>query len=137
MLMACTLSLVSIDRMAELHGNVFVEFCDRCKRRYYRKKPVGSVGLKLTGNVCDGGRNGRPCRGKLHDFALDWEDELPQQDYNLSQLHSRNSDLSLCLGTTLQIKPVGDLPLLCRKNGGKKRRTCPYTPIWTMFSCNS
>ena len=32
---------------------------------------------------------------------------------------SRKADVSLCLGTTLQIVPAGKLPLLAKKNGGK------------------
>lgn len=31
----------------------------------------------------------------------------------------RNADLSICLGTTLQIVPSGNLPLATKRNGGK------------------
>lgn len=31
----------------------------------------------------------------------------------------READLSICLGTSLQIVPSGTLPLLTKKNGGK------------------
>ncbi|ETN75653.1 transcriptional regulator, Sir2 family [Necator americanus] len=61
-----------LNRLAELHGNVFCEQCEKCSRRYYRDFTTGT-----------------------------------------------NADLSLCLGTSLQIVPVGDMPLLARKNGGK------------------
>ena len=34
-------------------------------------------------------------------------------------LHSRQADLAVCLGTSLQIQPSGNLPVLTVKNGGK------------------
>ena len=75
-------------------------------------------------------------RGKLRDTVLDWEDSLPAKELEKSEYHSRYvlflplfsfmnhwcyrlSDLSICLGTTLQIVPAGKLPLLAKKNGGK------------------
>lgn len=38
---------------------------------------------------------------------------------NKSELNCKKSDLILCLGTTLQIMPVGNYPLLTKKNTGK------------------
>ncbi|OZC06379.1 transcriptional regulator, Sir2 family [Onchocerca flexuosa] len=108
-----------LNRIAELHGNVFVEKCARCSRRYYRDIPTGSIGLKPTGKRCEGTNSGRPCRGMLHDFCLDWEDPLPEEDLCAANEFARNADLSICMGTTLQITPAGDLPLLTKKNGGK------------------
>ncbi|XP_044275033.1 NAD-dependent protein deacetylase sirtuin-6 isoform X2 [Varanus komodoensis] len=77
------------NKLAELHGNMFMEECMKCGR------------------------------GKLMDTILDWEDSLPDRDLSLASEASRRADLSITLGTSLQIKPSGDLPLLTKKKGGK------------------
>ena len=55
----------------------------------------------------------------MRDTVLDWEDALPEEDLRRAEYHSSKSDLSLCLGTTLQIVPAGSLPLRAKKNRGK------------------
>ncbi|XP_073242644.1 NAD-dependent protein deacylase sirtuin-6-like isoform X2 [Porites lutea] len=79
-------------KLSELHGNMFVEKCDRCGTEYVRQHAVTTVGLKKTGGVCERKR----VRG-----------------------HCRQADLAVCLGTSLQIQPSGNLPVLTVKNGGK------------------
>ncbi|TRY91572.1 hypothetical protein DNTS_015143 [Danionella cerebrum] len=109
------------DRLSELHGNMFVEECEKCGKQYVREAVNGVMGLKPTGRFCDVSRSRglRSCRGKLISTILDWEDSLPDRDLNRADEASRRADLSLTLGTSLQIKPSGDLPLLTKRTGGR------------------
>lgn len=111
---------VSRGHLAELHGNMFIEQCNKCKRQYIRKSPVPTVGQKSLGEVCRGGQGARPCRGGyLMDNILDWEHDLPDKDAEMAEMHSTLADLNICLGTTLQIVPSGNFPLRNRKFGGR------------------
>ncbi|XP_053695308.1 NAD-dependent protein deacetylase Sirt6 [Sabethes cyaneus] len=105
--------------LAELHGNMFVEQCLKCRRQYIRNKPAPTVGKKLTGEVCKGTKNSRACRGgNLIDNILDWEHDLPEKDLDLAFMHSAMADLNICLGSTLQIVPSGNLPLRNKRYNG-------------------
>ncbi|XP_033750534.1 NAD-dependent protein deacetylase sirtuin-6-like [Pecten maximus] len=107
------------NRLSELHGNMFVEECDKCGTQYIRSTAVPTMGLKPTGGSCLKTKaRGSVCRGRMRDTILDWEDALPEKDLDMADLNSRKTDLSLCLGTSLQIIPSGNLPLLTRKNHG-------------------
>ncbi|XP_053681429.1 NAD-dependent protein deacetylase Sirt6 [Anopheles nili] len=106
--------------ISELHGNMFLEVCTKCRRQYVRNAPAPTVGKKVTGNICPGVGIGRTCRGgKLIDNILDWEHDLPENDLQLAFMHSTMADLNICLGSTLQIIPSGDLPLKNLKYNGR------------------
>ncbi|XP_066508493.1 NAD-dependent protein deacylase sirtuin-6-like isoform X1 [Hoplias malabaricus] len=109
------------DRLSELHGNMFVEECEKCGKQYVRDTVIGVMGLKPTGRFCEVTRSRglRACRGKLISTILDWEDSLPDRDLSRADEASRRADLALTLGTSLQIKPSGDLPLLTKRTEGK------------------
>lgn len=110
-------SAIKRSQISELHGNMFIEECNKCKNQFIRSSPVPTVGKKSVGNSC---RNkSRPCRGQLFDNILDWEHDLPEDDLYLANLWSTIADLNLCLGTTLQILPSGNLPLKNKRHGGK------------------
>lgn len=108
------------NRLSELHGNMFVEECDKCGSQFINSSALSTMGLKPTGNPCLFIKSGdRKCRGRLRDTILDWEDSLPERDLELADKHAKEADLNLTLGTSLQIVPSGNLPLAARKKGGK------------------
>ncbi|KAI1882957.1 hypothetical protein AGOR_G00240230 [Albula goreensis] len=109
------------DQLSELHGNMFVEECGKCGKQYVRDTVIGVMGLKPTGRRCDviRSRGLRACRGKLISTILDWEDALPDKDLNRADEASRRADLVVTLGTSLQIKPSANLPLVTKRKGGK------------------
>lgn len=102
--------------ISELHGNMFVDQCDKCKKMLVRDSPAPTVGQKNSGVDCPAHKdNGRKCRGKLKDFVLDWEDNLPDDDLTISDTHSMMADLSIVMGSTLQIIPAGNMPTYTKK----------------------
>lgn len=113
---------LSLDRslISELHGNYFVDECNRCLGRFIRNRPSPTMACRPTGDPCP--REPRPCRGELHDTILDWDQMLPEEEMALAELHSARSDLAICLGTSLQIEPANKLPLRGLDSRKKSKR---------------
>jgi len=101
--------------ISELHGCVCLEICKSCKKRFRRDFEIGQIGMKETSRKCD------VCNVNLFDLCLDWDQELPEPDFSNAIRHSRQADLSLTLGTSLQIRPAGNLPLRTTRRNGKRR----------------
>lgn len=93
------------DKLAILHGCVFTERCENCATEYVRDHDVGGISFQPTGRLCD------KCGGTLRDTVLDWEDDLPDGEWDMTMRAFRQADLALCLGTSLRITPAADLPL--------------------------
>ncbi|XP_052796814.1 NAD-dependent protein deacylase sirtuin-6-like [Mya arenaria] len=107
------------NRMSELHGNMFVEECNKCAMQYINREVVRTMGVKLTGNICIQKKSRGTCRGQLQDTVLDWEHALPDMDLDRAEKQAKAADLSICLGTSLQIVPSGNLPLITKRSGGR------------------
>lgn len=98
--------------IAELHGNMFVENCSKCRRlaivktnssrfrieifhfhlisQFVRSTPAPTVGQKPTGGICKGSKTARACRGgQLLDNILDWEHDLPENDLDMAMSQAR------------------------------------------------
>lgn len=111
-----------------LHGCVFTEKCDKCQTEYFRSFDVGGIRRQKTGRTC----TKSDCTGDLRDTLLDWEDELPPQDWSKSQKQCIKSDLVIALGTSLRIEPVGSLPLLAKKFVIVNKQVTPYDMFATL-----
>lgn len=107
--------------LAELHGNFYLDECNVCGTRYIRNSPSPTMGLKVSAQPCS--RPGRPCRGLLRDTILDWEDALPESELEGAESNALTADLSICLGSSLQINPAGRLPFIRRKGKTENRKT--------------
>jgi len=106
--------------ISEVHGNMFAMKCNKCKRNYISKSAVNSVGQRCLNISCfRKNQNGYQCRGVLYDTILDWEHELPIEELELAELHSKMADLCICLGTSLQIQPINLVPFNAKKNKGR------------------
>uniref|UniRef100_A0A0D9W317 NAD-dependent protein deacetylase SRT1 n=1 Tax=Leersia perrieri TaxID=77586 RepID=A0A0D9W317_9ORYZ len=103
------------EKLAELHGNSFKEICPTCKKEYLRDFEIETIGLKDTPRRC----SDKSCGARLKDTVLDWEDALPPEEMDAAKEQCRTADLVLCLGTSLQITPACNMPLLSLKNGGR------------------
>nr|XP_033509185.1 NAD-dependent protein deacetylase SRT1 isoform X2 [Nicotiana tomentosiformis] len=102
-------------KLAELHGDSFMELCPSCGIEYMRDFEIETIGLKETARRCS--KVG--CGARLRDTVLDWEDALPPKEMNPAERHCKMADVVLCLGTSLQITPACNLPLKSLKGGGK------------------
>lgn len=103
------------EKLAELHGNSFMEACPSCGAEYLRDFEVETIGLKETSRRC----SDEKCGAKLKDTVLDWEDALPPKEMDPAEKHCKMADVVLCLGTSLQITPACNLPLKTLRGGGK------------------
>ncbi|XP_061365985.1 NAD-dependent protein deacetylase SRT1 [Gastrolobium bilobum] len=103
------------EKLAELHGNSFMETCLSCGAEYFRDFEVETIGLKETSRRCSKAK----CGTRLKDTVLDWEDALPPKEMDPAEKHCKQADIVLCLGTSLQITPACNLPLKALRNGGK------------------
>jgi mono-ADP-ribosyltransferase sirtuin 6 len=113
---------ISRNRHCFLHGCIFTEKCNTCGKEYFRDFDIGGVSFKETGRKCDE----KDCTGLLRDTILDWEDALPEDDWERAQDECEKSDLVLALGTSLRIEPAGSLPTLGKKFVIINKQDTPY-----------
>ena len=129
------LSGVLPENLSELHGNVFLEICEKCGYRYYRPfyvmddhaslyyeelsdngetdiiKPKHAKQCSLCGLNHRTGRkcNQKGCHGYLKDSIINFRDNLEEAILNNAERHAQQADLCLSLGTTMQVTPACEL----------------------------
>ena len=99
-------------KYAAVHGCSRTERCEneKCKAEFFRDFEIDGLSFQKTGRMCS------LCNCALTDTLLDWEDALPAEDLARAEDEiEKPGTVLICLGTSLRIKPVGDLPELAEK----------------------
>jgi len=106
------------EKLAELHGNAYLEKCRKCKAEYLRDHDVCRPGHghdHVTGNKCT--QSG--CDGDLMDSIINFGENLPEKELTNAVNQSKAADLSIVMGTSMRVRPACELPTYGKKNGGK------------------
>lgn len=89
---------------SEVHGNVFVERCISCGRRFLRPYVSPTISFKPTGNYC-GLCSFPPC-GILTDVVLDWFDRYEDHFEKRAIDYAQVADFHLTLGSSMHVEPA-------------------------------
>jgi len=113
-----------IERLSELHGNTYLEVCQKCKESYLRPydcmkfqdNETRKVNVHFNGKYCE--REG--CGGQLFDSIIHFGENLPQKELTEAEIQSNRGDLAIVLGTSMKVPPSCYLPRsIYDKEGGK------------------
>ncbi|XP_003385596.1 PREDICTED: NAD-dependent protein deacetylase sirtuin-6-like [Amphimedon queenslandica] len=134
-----SLSGIPPDKLAELHGNVFEEFCESCDTKYARPYYVldddcsqyyedindcgkSSIKKPTYGSQCPqcslSHRTGRKCvkcPGQLKDSIINFGDDLREDVLTAATREARKCDLLLSLGSSMTVTPASDLISMGKK----------------------
>eukprot|EP01040_Poterioochromonas_malhamensis_P011858 gene11858-12935_t len=125
-----TKSGINRNMISDLHGNVFIEYCEKCFVEYERDycvdlystncyeedwyRKCSLCGLNhYTGRLCEN----KSCKGKLKDTIVNFKDHLHDRvcgGYERAEVHCQNADICFCLGSSLSVYPASNLPLLSK-----------------------
>ncbi|KAI4836766.1 transcriptional regulatory protein sir2b [Plasmodium brasilianum] len=95
-------------KISEIHGNIFIERCDFCGRRYLRDFVISTISFKPTGSLCF--LCSFPPVGICTDVLLDWNNAYEDFFHLNSIKHSQRADFHFCLGSSFYIVPASYYP---------------------------
>lgn len=115
------LSGIPEDAISELHGNAFVQKCEKCEKRYmYSGSHRDQANVRAnvpekkcerchinhrTGRICED----KKCGGYLMNTIINFGDYLEGPILRKAEENATNADFVLCLGSTLMVSPANDL----------------------------
>ena len=93
----------------EFHGTSHTLICPNCQSKY----PASDFDLSLLPPLCPN------CSEILKPDFIFFGEAIPEPAMSLSFQETEKSDLFLLIGTTGEIMPASQLPILAKKNGAK------------------
>jgi len=97
--------------ISELHGNATYAKCLECKKRYELDKLKVEFLKTKEPPMCG------QCDGIIKTATISFGQAMPEEEMQISQRKAIESDLFICIGTSLAVFPAADLPLLAKETG--------------------
>ena len=126
--------------LAELHGNGKLVRCLACDRQYTRQE-VGwdqsrfGPGYRTQKPVA-GQPNCPNCGGRLISSVVNFEDPMPEKEFNAAARDARICDLMLVLGSSLTVNPAASLVGVAIREGARvvliNKGETPYDDFVTL-----
>ena len=102
---------VDEEKISELHGNATYAKCLKCNKRYELEDLKKEFLKTSEPPMCSA------CGGILKTATISFGQAMPEKEMQISQRKAIESDLFICIGTSLAVFPAADLPLLAKETG--------------------
>ena len=102
---------VEEQKISELHGNATYAKCLDCSKRYELEDLKKEFLKTSEPPLCS------VCGGILKTATISFGQAMPEKEMQISQRKAIESDLFICIGTSLAVFPAADLPLLAKEAG--------------------
>ncbi len=102
---------VDNSQITELHGNATYAKCLDCSKNYELSSFKEDFLLTKEPPVC------RECKGLIKTATISFGQAMPEEEMITAQRVSIQSDVFICLGSSLAVFPAADLPLLAKETG--------------------
>jgi len=93
----------------EFHGNSKHLVCTSCRKKYH----VQEVDMHTLPVLCPA------CNGLMKPDFIFFGEPIPQDAYLQSVRAAEKADVFLVMGTTAEVMPAGQIPVMARSNGAK------------------
>eukprot|EP00055_Hartaetosiga_balthica_P003071 m.6340 g.6340 ORF g.6340 m.6340 type:complete len:448 (+) comp2581_c0_seq1:33-1376(+) len=131
------LSGIPLEKISELHGNIYLEYCNQCGEKFTRnfytlddseeteamleaKKVKKGSHVEIC-ETCENnhftGRNceKKECKGKLRDTIINFGDLLNEDVLQVATENSKKCDLMISIGSTMTVTPASTLAVPSRR----------------------
>lgn len=94
------------ENVIELHGSIVRNKCFSCNEIHNE--------VLINGNKMN---NCKYCNGLIRPDVVWYGEMLPEKEIELAYKYATNSDIFLSIGTSAEVYPAADLPIVAKRNG--------------------
>lgn len=103
------------DNVVELHGSIIRNKCFNCNEIHQE-----TIIIENKLNNC------KYCNGLIRPDVVWFGEMLPEKEIELAQELATNTDVFMSIGTSAEVYPAADLPIIAKRNGAVLIEINPY-----------